>query len=192
MIYTNKGYYKWNNKNYKFNYLINLPISKKVEFVNFNKEIVIYKSNYVSLLRDIIFNYSLIIYFTNIDKKIFEDKNGNIELDSIESFINNTKVIEILKSNINTKLLNELNNSVDNSIAYSTGIYKDNISLSIIELIKSIKNYINTIEKKFENIDLNSIENFSKLGKEIADLKSDKVLDVIVKEIHNTNNIKEE
>jgi hypothetical protein len=147
------GVYTRNGEDISFNYHTNIGVADKVKFVN-AVSIFLIGDNYYSVLRDIAFDYVIIKTFTDIDMTEIDD--STTFLKSIESFLAETNIVEIVKANIDEELIEELNKAVDDNIEYRTGIHRNPISEGIGQLLK-------TAEKKLSNIDTEGMMEMMKI-----------------------------
>lgn len=148
------GVYAYNDETYSFNFVTNLSASDKVIFVRTVVDTIVDNDSYDSVLRDIIFDYTIISMFTDVDTSLFKVKdNGNsivTDIDLIEEFLLDTNIVEIVRANAFPTLFEQLEKAVDKSIEYKTGIHPSPISDALSSLLS-------TIEKKIEDVDLNSL-----------------------------------
>lgn len=158
--------YTRNGNEIEFNYYTDLPMSKKIAFVNSVADTVVGDDYYYPMIKDMVFDFHLINFFSDVDTGIDynEDDSGEI-VDAIEQFLSETNVADVLKLSINFDVLTELVDSVDKAIEYKTGIHPSPIADGIASLL-------NTVEKKFAGIDVDSMTGmanvFSKLQGDIT------------------------
>lgn len=134
MNYTGKEVYTYNGEDVEFQYSSSATYLEQITFVNTVTSVVA-NEDYMPLLKDIIFNYTLVSMFTDIDVTMFETK-GNVDIDTFADFDKQTGVSDFLKSVIDEDIIYSLNDSVDCNIAYKTGIHRDSVSTAIVDLIK--------------------------------------------------------
>lgn len=162
----NTDTYTRNNEEVEFAYKINLTMSQKIEFVSAVVDTVVGDDYYYPMLKDMIFDFHLVNFFTDVF-----DNSSSFTIDEIEEFLNETDVADILKINIDFDLLTELYDSVDKAIEYKTGIH-----ISPIE--DAIKSLLDTVERKFRDIDVDSMTGMAKVfGKLQGDITPDKMLE---------------
>lgn len=150
---TKLGTYIRNDETYNFNFATDLSAHDKTVFVRTVVDTLVSEDSYDSIIRDMIFNFAIVMLFTDIDTsftKAVDDEGEEISaLIPIESFLEETNVVEIVKVNMEIGLLDELNKAVDKSIEYRTGIHPSPIADSLASLLS-------TLEKKINEIDLGS------------------------------------
>lgn len=144
---TKLGTYIRNDETYNFNFSTDLSIADKARFVNSVVGLVVSDEDYNSVIKDLVFDFYIIEFLTNIDTTKFR-QSPNF-LDEVEEFLLETNIVEIVKANAFPTLFDELNNAVNKSIEYRTGIHTSPIADSLASLI-------NTLEKKVSEIDLGS------------------------------------
>lgn len=137
------GVYTKNGEEFTFSFYTNLRATDKISFVNSVVNTVVDESSYNSVIRDLIFDYMIVTTMTDIDTSNIQNSNNSLNM--IEDLLEETNIVEIVKVNAETGLIEELNNAVDNSIGYKTGIHKNPIA-------ESLGNLLNTIEKKLSDI----------------------------------------
>lgn len=133
---------------YEFKFYTDLTVAQKLLFVNSVTNLVVDENNYNSIIRDLIFNFYVVDVFTDISTEEF--KQSPSFLNSVEQFLEETNIVDIVKANTLPALFEELNKAVDKAIEYKTGIHPSYIGDSLASLIK-------TIEKKVNEIDLNDM-----------------------------------
>lgn len=150
---TKLGVYTHNDETHNFNFTTNLTAHEKRVFVRTVVETLVGDTYYDSVLRDIIFDYTAILMLTDIDmsflRTIDEDDEEITDIELLEDFLLETNIIEVVKANAFPTLFDELNNAVDKSIEYRTGIHPSPLSDALASLFS-------TLEKKVSEIDLGS------------------------------------
>lgn len=141
------GSYVYNDETHNFNFYTNLSVAKKLEFVNSVVDLVVDENRYNSVIRNLVFDFYIIDIFTDVDTENFID--SNTFLDDVENFLLLTNVAEIVKANAAPTLFDELNDAVDKSIEYITGIH-------LSPIVKSLSSLFYAVENKVNEIDLNS------------------------------------
>lgn len=180
------GVFTYNNEFYNFEFKTSLSAYDKQVFVKTVVGNLVDDAGYDVVIKDLIFDFVIIEVFTNIDTSFInmEDDEGNDinPIIPIEHFLEETNVVDIVKENMETGLLDELNRAVDLDIQYLTGIHPNPINEAIISLIS-------TIEKKIGEVDLDSMMS---MAQKFAGMTEDFTLDNIVNaymnsDIHKSN-----
>lgn len=145
------GAYIYNEESYDFNFYTDLSAYDKMAFVNSVVNTLIDDDNYNSIVKDLIFDFTIVRLFTDIDTSFINrrDDDGNIinPIIMIEQFLENSNVVQIVRANASHVVFDELSIAVDKSIQYRTGIHTSPVSDALARLIS-------TIEKKVNEIDL--------------------------------------
>ena len=142
------GVYYYGEESRSFSFYTDLTVAQKLAFVNSVVGLVVDEDNYNSVIRDLIFDFYIIDIMTDINTTEFKDSLNF--LNDVEDFLLSTNIIEIVKANAFPALFDELNDAVNKSIAYRTGIHPSPISDSIASLLS-------TLEKKIDEIDLSDM-----------------------------------
>lgn len=180
------GVFTYNNESYNFEFKTSLSAYDKQVFVKTVVGNLVDDTGYDVVIKDLIFDFVIIEVFTNIDTSFInmEDDEGNDinPIIPIEHFLEETNVVDIVKENMETGLLDELNRAVDLDIQYLTGIHSNPINEAITSLIS-------TIEKKIGEVDLDSMMS---MAQKFAGMTEDFTLDNIVNaymnsDIHKSN-----
>lgn len=180
------GVFTYNNESYNFEFKTSLSAYDKQVFVKTVVSNLVDDAGYDVVIKDLIFDFVIIEVFTNIDTSFInmEDDEGNDinPIILIEHFLEETNVVDIVKENMETGLLDELNRAVDLDIQYLTGIHPNPINEAITSLIS-------TIEKKIGEVDLDSMMS---MAQKFAGMTEDFTLDNIVNaymnsDIHKSN-----
>lgn len=130
--------------------------------------------NYNYVLDDLVFDYFIVAIFTDIDvSEVQKSDNG---ISAMEEFVDKFKpVIDTVKGNAVDGVLDELRKAIDLNIEYRTGIHINPIS-------SSVASFIDTIERKVDGVDLNSMMDLAQSIAGISDeLTADKLLDAYAK-----------
>lgn len=142
------GTYFKEEESFNFDFYTKLSTSKKVEFVNSVTSLVVGDGNYNSVIRDLVFDFYLVDIFTTVNTVHL--KISDHFLDDVEEFLEETNIVDIIKANMKHGFLEELNKAVDLNIEYLTGIH-------VNPLNDALTNLMNTLEKKINEVDLNSM-----------------------------------
>lgn len=163
--------YVRDGKSIEFNYYTDIPVSKRIAFVDSVVGTVVGDGYYYPMLRDMMFDFQLVNFFTDVDTGIdFDDDSGEL-IDEIDAFLSDGNLVDILKVSINIDVLMELADSVDKTIEYKTGIHPSPIADAIASLL-------DTVEKKFSGIDVDSMAGMAKVfGKLQGDITPEKMLE---------------
>ena len=170
MVATKTGVYTLNGEELDFNFVTSIPASMKVNFVESVTNALIddKNNNYNSVIRDIIFDFYVIVAMTDID--VF-DIADNGDIDAIEEFVNETGIVSIVKSNADKGFIQSLSDAVDVNLEYRTGV-------KINPIAKSISSLLNTIENKIPEFDMDEVMNASEIFSQLSgELTPEKMLD---------------
>lgn len=138
--------YKYGEDEFTFDFYTSLPTSKKAAFVN-SVSYLLVGDSYNSVLKDILFDLFLVKIFTNVD--VSSIIKSDTIIDDAEEFLNTTNIVEIVKANAEDGVMEELSNALDLNIEYKTGIHRNIISESIVNLV-------NTFERKIGDFTIDS------------------------------------
>lgn len=165
---------------FNFNFCTDLSIANKLKFVNSVINILVDEKHYNSIIRDIIFNFYVIDVMTDIDTD--EIKKSATFINDVEQLLDETNIVEIVKANAAPTLFDELNNAIDNSLAYLTGIHPNPLNEALSSLIK-------TLEKKINEVDLNSMMDMAQKFAGMTDnITSESVMNAYLSsDIHKKN-----
>lgn len=150
------------NKETLFTFKTNINVKDKIQFVSDVTALMV-SENYFSFLKDLIFDFEIINVFTDID--VSEILNAADAIGEIENIVINTKIVEIVKSNVDNAILDELKIAVNSNIEYKTGVHNNIIEDSIVQLLSSIKSKIDSIDT--ETV-LQMAETLSTLGNNVT------------------------
>ena len=152
-VYTYKG------QDVEFHYATTATYLEQAAFVDAATQSVIQSGNYIPLLKDIMFNLKLVQMFTDIDMRQFY-VDDQFSLDAFEAFDNETGVSTMLKvALIDNEVMINLMQSIDDNIAYRTGIRRDEISTAIVELIRTLAQKIDSLG---DGIETSAVNEFMK------------------------------
>lgn len=184
-----KGIYTYYDESYEFNFYSSLSIHDKAIFVRNVVDAIVDDVNYDFVLRDSIFDYTIISMFTDIDISFLNvvDSVGNkiINIDMLEDFLLSTNIVEIIKANVSSILFDELNNAIDKAIQYRTGIHPSPIADSISSLLS-------TLEKKINEVDLtNMAEMVNKFASMTGELTPESIMNAYINSDMHKNNLAE-
>ena len=134
----------------EFKFGTDLSIADKQRFINSVVGLVVDDVNkkYNYILRDLIFDFYVIDMLTNIDTT--ELKESSFFVNDVEKFLEETNIIDVVKANASPTLFDELNNAVDKTIEYITGIHTSPLGDALASLV-------NTLEKKVNEFDMSGM-----------------------------------
>ena len=162
------GMYTFKGVDKEFSFRTDINATDKLRFVNTVTEYVV-GENYNSIIRNLMFDYEIIDIFTDIDLTDIRDAVDS--LNKIDELVSETKIVKIVKENMVDNLLIELNNAVDDNIAYKTGVNRNSFTDALSHLLQ-------TIDKKIDSIDVVDLMNVAKkLGNISGKLTPDKILE---------------
>ena len=138
------GIYTKGEETFNFNFYTDLSVANKLRFVNSVTDLVVDDNRYNSVIRSLVFDFYTIDILTDIDTT--ELKASPAFLDSIEQFLEETNIVDIVKANVSPSLFDELNKAVDKSIAYRTGIHPSPIADSLASLFSIIEKKVNEFD----------------------------------------------
>lgn len=167
------GVYTFDGEDTPFAFYTSLSAYRKAQFVNSVSDILV-GDNYNYVIRDLAFDFCIVAIFTDIDTSDVQDADDGIT--AMEEFVEKFKpVIDIVKANVEDGVFDELHTAIDLNVEYRTGIHINPIS-------SSIASFIDTIERKVDGIDLNSMMDLAQSMAGISDeLTADKLLDAYAK-----------
>lgn len=180
------GVYFYNDEAKNFDFATDLSAYDKTIFVRTVVDTLVDDTTYDSIIRDMIFDFAIIMRFTDIDtsftKTLDDDGNEISALISIEQFLEETDVVDIVKANMKIGLLDELNKAVDLSIRYRTGIHPNPIADSLASLIS-------TLEKKVNEFDMGSMMDMAqKFAGMTGELTPESIMNAYINsDIHKSN-----
>lgn len=143
------GVYVFDGVEKEYNYITDMTALTKARFVTMVSQLLI-GENYLSILRNLVFDFILIKLMTDVDVSYITDSENADGISMMEEFVLGTNIVETLKADMREGLLDELNKAVDDNIEYRTGIHKNPIADAVSNLVK-------TLEKQVQNIDTGKI-----------------------------------
>lgn len=201
----NKGTYKnFNGETVEFNYENELSLSQKANFVMEVAGMIVSGTiGYAYILKEAIFNYCLIKYFTDI---VLFENDEDFSLDMIDAFMkaNEETVIDTITKAMGEDVFNELSKACDEAIEFRKAHfsdYKEEISdlLQVVrefvvkpdylnELLIALTNAVNSFADKGD-IDMDVVNKLVDVLPVMKELGSKEVAKVIVEDFHqNTSN----
>ena len=147
------GTYIKDGENYNFDFYTDLSAYDKLKFVKSVTNTLV-GDDYNSIIRDLIFDFYIVdIFAINVDTSFVKNNEEEPTVNpiiSIEEFLEDNNIAEIIKVNAEDGLIDELNKAIDENIEYRTGIHKNTLNDALTGLI-------NTLEKKLNDVDLGSM-----------------------------------
>lgn len=166
------GVYTRNGEEISFNFHTSLRVADKIKFVNSVTSQVV-NDTYNSVIRDLMFQYTIIDIFTDIDTSNIRTSNNPLDL--IESLLEETNIVDIVVNNADDSLIDELSRAVDDNIEYLTGIHKNPIREGLGRLLY-------TVERKIADMDVSELTKAAKvIGNIQGDFTMEKMLDAYSK-----------
>ena len=101
-------------------------------------------TNYYSVIRDLVFDFQIVNVFTDVVVPELQDSPSPISI--IEEFLDDTNIVEIVKANVDKKLIAELEKAVDVNIEYRTGIHKNTLEDALTSLLHTVEQKINDVD----------------------------------------------
>ncbi len=206
----NKGTYKnFNGETVEFNYESELSLSQKANFVMEVAGMIVSGTiGYAYILKEAIFNYCLVKYFTDI---VLFENDEDFSLDMIDAFMkgNRETVIDTITKAMGEDAFNELSKACDEAIEFRKAHfsdYKEEISdlLQVVrefvvkpdylnELLIALTNAVNSFADKGD-IDMDVVNKLVDVLPVMKELGSKEVAKAIVEEFHQntpTENVEE-
>lgn len=196
----NKGTYKnFNGETVEFNYENELSLSQKANFVMEVAGMIVSGTiGYAYILKEAIFNYCLVKYFTDI---VLFESDEDFSLDMIDAFMkdNREMVIDTITKAMGEDAFNELSKACDEAIEFRKAHfsdYKEEISdlLQVVrefvvkpdymnELLIALTNAANSFAEKGD-IDMDVVNKLADIVPVMKEMGSKEVAKAIVKEYH--------
>ena len=136
MNYTEKGTYTYNGEVIEYHYSPTATYSEQSAFVSVVSNNVFVDGSYLPLLKDIMFDFTLVLRFTDIDFSNIND------VDDFAEFNKATGIVEDIKANLDSTMLQNLVASVDANIEYKRHTVQDGVSKAVTELIATLTDKI--------------------------------------------------
>ena len=196
----NKGTYKnFNGETVEFNYENELSLSQKANFVMEVAGMIVSGTiGYAYILKEAIFNYCLVKYFTDI---VLFENDEDFSLDMIDAFMKNNRVmvIDTITKAMGEDMFNELSKTCDEAIEFRKAHfsdYREEISdlLQVVrefvvkpdylnELLIALTNAVNSFAEKGD-IDMDVVNKLADIVPVMKEMGSKEVVKAIVKEFH--------
>ena len=137
------GAYTYKNESIPFNFYTELRAVDNIKFINAVCDTLI-DTNYYSVIRDLVFDFQIVNVFTDVVVPELQDSPSPISI--IEEFLDDTNIVEIVKANVDKKLIAELEKAVDENIEYRTGIHKNTLEDALTSLLHTVEQKINDVD----------------------------------------------
>ena len=137
------GAYTYKNESIPFNFYTELRAVDKIKFINAVCDTLI-DTNYYSVIRDLVFDFQIVNVFTDVVVPELQDSPSPISI--IEEFLDDTNIVEIVKANVDKKIIAELEKAVDENIEYRTGIHKNTLEDALTSLLHTVEQKINDVD----------------------------------------------
>lgn len=192
-------YKNFNGEAVEFNYENELSLSQKTNFVIEVAELIVSERiGYAYILKEAIFNYCLVKYFTDI---VLFENDENFSLDMLDAFIkaNRENVIDTITEAMGEDMFNELSKACDEAIEFRKAHfsdYKEEVSelLQVVrefvvrpdylnELLIALTNAVNSFVEKGD-IDIDAVNKLADIIPIMKELGSKEVAKAIIEEYH--------
>lgn len=183
------GVFTYKDESYEFNFKTSISAYEKMIFVKTVVSNLIDGNGYDSIIRDLIFDFAIVELFTNVDTSFInmKDDDGNDihPIIVIEHFLEESNVVDIVKANMVSGLIDELNRAVDLDIQYLTGIHPNPLNEALADLLS-------TIENKVGEVDLDSMMDMArKFSSMTGDFTVDNIVNAYMNSDVHKNNLAE-
>lgn len=157
------GNYYWNGEEKSFSYDDEMTANQKASFISTAMALLFGGDSdgeelYLDILYDMFFDYALVLVCSDIQNKdvMESDDDGHVRFsyDTIEDFLKETNVATIIELGMGVNLIDSLHDSLDNAIAYKTGISKSEVGYALGHFLK-------TVEAQLKDFDLDSLMEFA-------------------------------
>lgn len=136
------GAYTRNGETFEFKFYDNLTTKEKLGFIDSITKTLV-GENYNFLLRDMLFDYNLIVFLAEID--LSEIKDNPDAIGFIEVLLEETNIVDIIKANIRSGLIEELNCALDINLEYRTGVKVNSLEKAFASLLSAIEKKVGAI-----------------------------------------------
>ncbi len=198
---ANKKHYYTNLEGKKTEYILekSLSLSQKMSFVVEVAGTVVSKEvGYAYVLKQVIFNYCLITYYTNI---VLFENDAEFSIDKVEKFVKDNKenVLDVIRDNMSDDEYTELKFACDEAIEYRKLHYND-LKDEIEDLLQVVREFVIKPDRmnelldaltyavtKFadrEDIDFDVLNKFADVIPVLQDMDNKDVAKAVIKEFH--------
>lgn len=147
-----KGVYKNLGQEVEFEFVETITATRRAAVVMGVTQMVVNSSYYLPFLKDMATKYHIIkAYAPTAETPRLVDKDGDLDMDALEIFLLESDLYEVLIENIDIDQYYEIMESIDDNIAYITGIDKTNIGNEVIALLRQLKDSIVKAESFFSD-----------------------------------------
>ena len=188
------GNYYWNGEEKSFSYDDEMTANQKASFISTAMALLFSGDSdgeelYLDILYDMFFDYALVLVCSDIQNKdvMESDEDGKIQFsyDTIENFLNETNVATIIELGMSWELKELLHDSLDNAVAYKTGISKSEVGYAFGHFLK-------TVESQLKDFDFDSLMAFAQDFVDVAPtLTEEKIVDAYIDRTLNVDGEKE-
>lgn len=135
------GTYTYNGAEYTFEFKTVLTAMQRLVTIMNIEQALLQDGHYYSLLKDIAVKYYILkAYAPDFEyPTAITDADGDLDWDEIEIFFADTDIYRMIAENADAHQFQEMLESLDNDLAYQTGIDKASITNELIQLIHSYK-----------------------------------------------------
>ena len=153
MNYTEKVVFIYNGDTMECHVSPTATYAEQSVFVSVVSNNMFADGNYLPLLRDIMFDYTLALYFTDIDFNAL----GITNIDEFDEFNKATGIMEDVRDKLSSTMLTSLAASVDANIEYKKQTAQNDISTAVAELIMALTNKVEALDT---NLDMSKVMDF--------------------------------
>lgn len=178
-----KSTYFMDGQEKDFKFRTSLTASQICNFVNFVTESII-SNSYYSHLKDIMFDYAIIKFMTDVETTEVDDSENVIDV--IEKLLSSTDIVKTVKNNCVDGFIEKLESAVNDNVEYRTGVHTYSIEKSLGKLIQKVIEQV-------ESVDIDEIMSFAKAFSENTNgITSDSIVESYMnsdayKEVHSDN-----
>lgn len=145
---TDTAMYVDNGNTVEFNCYLDIPMSRKLAFVDSVVNPVVGDDYYYPMIKDIMFDFRMIQFFTDIDTDVVD---GYDVIDQIVEFLKSNDAADVVKVSVNFDVIQELYEAVDKAIEYKTGIHPSPIADGIASILKMAEEKLSSIDVDYAN-----------------------------------------
>lgn len=151
MTFNNTGVYTYGGIETEFHYTTTATYLEQAAFVADVTSIVVNDGNYIPLLKDIAFKFKLVQKFTDINRDVYSNNDGDVDLDKFTEWDIETGVSTMLIAEIDDITFANIVNSLNDNIAYKTGSHKsDDFFDTLMTLIRRLADRMESFDKDID------------------------------------------